>query len=116
VRLILREVGVPLRTWLAGVVLPNLPGAGVQAALCALLVPVASASDSLLVTALLAGVTVAASFAAFVGLGMGRAERAELRTTVAQAMGQRDGRPLDAEEPSVDPAGARAADEMLELP
>ena len=103
--LFLREVRVDLREWLHDVVAPVLPALAAQGVAGFALLPLAEETGSLLVVALLCGVTIAVFFAAYYRLGLDALHRAALVATIKKTAGVRAPLPEPAEPPGTELAG-----------
>lgn len=98
-RLFLSEFDVSLAEWFRRVVVPNLPGAGVQVALGLSLLPLIEGLPDL-VGALAAGAaTVGASLAVYLFVGLRAPERAQLLSVVRTAFGRGPGAAADSATP-----------------
>jgi O-antigen/teichoic acid export membrane protein len=87
----LREFEVSLREWLARVVVPNLPGVVAQAATAYPLLWLADRSSNLLEVAGAAFVSVLASLAAFLTIGLRAQDRAQLFGVLRRALRMHEG-------------------------
>lgn len=90
------KVGLP--TWLREALLPCVPAAAVQFAVGLVLLPVAR-HQSLIVVALLAGVSMLAAWVAYWFLGLRRRDRGYLITTARRALGLEPDAPAPEQEP-----------------
>ena len=86
-RFLLRRFELSLGQWLRGAILPNLPGAAVQAATAVPLLALAADVHTVIEAGLIALVSIALSIATFVMVGLSRSNRDVLLRTVRDALG-----------------------------
>jgi O-antigen/teichoic acid export membrane protein len=87
--LLTREFEVGIGEWFSAIILPNLPGLGLQAATAAPLLWLAGQTGRLFAVGGLFLISVAVSVAAYLALGLARDQRRLLLTTLRSAVGLR---------------------------
>ena len=87
-RLYLRSFDVTLGQWLRRILVPNLPGLAIQAAVLGILLVTIADSGSLIVIGLATLLSVLASVVTFVRFGMGAHERGLMLATMRSALGR----------------------------